>query len=91
MARGVDHVDNEVLAVLAQTLAVDSGVLRQNGDAALALLVIGVHDAIRVLAMVAKSAGLLQHSVDEGGFTVINVCDDGYVTELSVTHVWGAP
>ena len=86
MARGVDNVNNQVLAVLAQALAVNGRVLGQNGNAALALLIIGVHDAVRVFTVVTKGAGLLQHAVDQGGLAMVNVRDDGNITELGITH-----
>ena len=86
VAWGVDDVNNQVLAVLAQALAVNGRVLGQNGNAALALLIIGVHDAVRVFTVVTKGAGLLQHAVDQGGLAMVNVRDDGNITELGITH-----
>ena len=86
VTRGVNNVDDQISAVLALALAVNRSILGQNGDAALALLVVGVHDAVRVVAVFAECAGLFQHAVDEGGFAVVNVGDDGYITELSGGH-----
>ena len=86
MARGVDDVNDEVCAVFAQTLAADGRVLGQNGNAALALLIVGVHDAVRVLTVFAKSTGLLQHAVDQRGLAMVNVRDNGNITELGITH-----
>ncbi len=67
---------------------VERGILRQTGNAALALLVIGVHDAVRVLAIVAH--------VDHGKTTLVNGMLEqsgafGDVTELGVSHWGGAP
>ena len=86
VARGVNNVDDKVLAVLAQALAVNSRVLGQNGNAALTLLIVGVHDAVRVFTVVTKGAGLLQHAVDQGGLAMVNVRDNGNITELGITH-----
>src|SRR5699024_9454714 len=86
VTRGVNNVDDQISAVLALALAVNRSILGQNGDAALALLVVGGHDAVRVVAVFTECAGLLQHAVDEGGFVVVNVGDDGYITELSGGH-----
>ena len=36
--------------------------------------------------MFTECAGLLQHGVDEGGLAVVNVRNDGYITELSGGH-----
>src|SRR5699024_12813311 len=83
---GVNNGDDQTRPVLALALALNRSMLGQNGDAALALLVVGVHDAVRVVAVFTECAGLLQHAVDEGGFAVVNVGDDGYITELSVGH-----
>src|SRR5699024_2378265 len=81
-ARGVNNIDDQIGAIFTLALAVNRSVFGQNGNAALALLVIGVHDAVRVVAVFTECAGLLQHAVDEGGFAVVNVGDDGYITEL---------
>ena len=70
MAGGVDNVD---LYVVIE----DGGVLRQNGDAALALQFVGVHDALDVVLVGAKGAALLQHGVDQRGLAVVDVRDDG--------------
>jgi hypothetical protein len=72
VARGVDDVD----AVVA---VVDRRVLGEDGDAALALLVVGVHDALGVGAAAVEGAGLLQQAVDQGGLAMVDVGDDGDV------------
>ncbi len=75
VAGGVDDVD--VVAV-----PVDGGVLRQNGNTALFFLVVGVHDALVVELVTLQGAGLTQEFVDQGGFTMVNVGDDGDVTQI---------
>ena len=59
----------------------DGGVLGQNGDAALALQVIGVHDPLDDVLIGAESAALLQHSVNQRGLAVVNVGDNGDVAD----------
>ncbi|MNZ27469.1 hypothetical protein D3C78_446880 [compost metagenome] len=75
VAGGVDDVD--VVAV-----PVDGGVFRQNGNAALFFLVVGVHHALVVELVTLQGAGLAQEFVDQGGFTMVNVGDDGDVTQI---------
>ena len=72
MAGGVDDVDQSAFPG-------DRAILGENGDAAFAFQVIGVHHAFGDLLVGGKGAGLAQQFVDEGGFAMINVGDDGYV------------
>jgi hypothetical protein len=51
-------------------------VLRQDGDAALALQWIGVHDALHHDLILAERAGLPEHFVDESCLAVIDERDD---------------
>src|ERR1051325_5439334 len=60
----------------------DGGVLRQDGDAALFLQVVGVHDALVHLLVGAYGAGLLEERVDERGRAVVDVGDDGDVADV---------
>ncbi len=55
----------------------DGGVLGQNGDAALALQVVGVHDALDQVLVGAEGAALAQHGVNQRGLAVVHVGDDG--------------
>ena len=73
VARGVDDVDDHVAAV-------HGGVLRENGDALLALQIVGVHHSVGVGAAGAERAGLPQHRVDQGGLAMIDVSDDGDIS-----------
>ena len=61
---------------------VDGRVLGEDRDAALALEVVRVHDALAVLLVGAEDAALLQQGVDEGGLAVVDVGDDGDVAEV---------
>ena len=58
------------------------GVLGENGDAALALERVRVHHALLHDLILAKRAGLAEHLVDQGRLAVIDVRDDGDVTNL---------
>jgi hypothetical protein len=60
----------------------DGGVLREDGDAALALEVVGVHDALVDVLVGAEGPGLPQHRVDQGGLAVVDVGDDGDVAQV---------
>ena len=74
MAGGVDDVDLVVVVV-------ERGVLGEDGDAALALEVVGVHDALGDGFVGAEGAGLAEHGVDQGGLAVVDVGDDGDVED----------
>ena len=80
VARGVDDVEGELAPV---GHGVPHGrVLREDGDALLALQVHGVHDAVLDVGALAEGAGLPQHGVDEGGLAVVDVGDDGDVSQI---------
>ena len=56
--------------------------LRQNRDAALTLEIVRVHHALGHGLVVAKHARLPQHGVDQSGFAMIDVSDDGDVSDV---------
>jgi hypothetical protein len=69
---GIDDVD--------QGFSVpDGGVFGKDGNAALALDVVGVHDAIWDFFPFAEDSGLSEEGVYKGGFAVIDVSYDGDV------------
>ena len=72
MSEGVRLVD----------LVTDRRVLGEDGDAALPLEVIGVHDALVHLLVGADGAGLLEESVDERGLPMVDVGDDGHIADV---------
>src|SRR3546814_13578855 len=63
VARGVDDVD-------AVVLPANGGVLGQDGNAALALLIVGIHDAFDVAGAFAERAGLLQQTIHQSGVAI---------------------
>jgi len=76
VARGVDDVNAGVLSDSARAL-------REDGNAVLAILIVGVHSAFRDLLVFAKGAGPVQQSIEQGGFAVIDVRDDRDVAYIT--------
>ena len=72
----------------------EGDVLGQDGDAALALEVVGVEDqavlaALELLQLAgAEQAGLAQHLIDQGRLAVVDVGDDGHVANIGAFHAW---
>jgi DNA-binding IclR family transcriptional regulator len=79
VARRVNDVDLDALVVAG-------AVFGQNRDAALALNVAAVHDALRHDLVVAESAALAQHGVHQRRFAVVNMGDDGDVAQIVTNH-----
>ena len=79
VAGGIDDVD-------AGIAVADGGILGKDGNAALPLQVVGVHDAIHRLLIGAVSTALLEHLVHQRGLAVVNVGDDGNVAKFFVSH-----
>ena len=75
VARRIDDVD-------AHVLPNDRSRLGENGDAALALEVVRIHDPLGDALIVAERARLLQKPVDERRLAVVDVGDDRDVTKL---------
>ena len=75
VTRRVDNVDLRVAVA-------HGGVLGQDRDAALALQIVGVHDALDDFLMLAICTALLEHFVDQRGLAVVNVGDDGDVSQF---------
>ncbi len=75
MTRRVDNVDFNILIKYSR-------VFGQNGNAALPLNVIGIHDALLHRLIFPKNAGLLQKLVDQRCFSVINVGNNCYISNI---------
>ena len=82
VAGGIDDVD-------AHALVVYGGVLGKNGDAALALQIVGIHHALGHLLVFAEHAALLEHLVHQRGLAVVHVGDDGDVANVVSYDVHG--
>jgi hypothetical protein len=77
-----------VSTMLILVAVVDRGVLGQDGDAALALQLVRVHDPLRDLLVGAEGAAW-RSMASTGGLAVVDVGDDGDVAdfhELLGTH-----
>ena len=79
VARSVDDVDLDVLVL-------NGDVLGQDGDAALALLVVGVKNTVLDLLVCTEGIRGAQQLVHEGGLAVVDVRDDGDVAEVLLAH-----
>ena len=77
VARRVDDVD-------VRAFVVDRAVLREDRDAALALEIVGIHDPLGHLLVLAEGSGLPQQLVDQRGLAVVDVRDDGDVAQWAL-------
>ena len=73
MSRGVYDVDLDILVA-------HGGVFGEDGDPALTLECVAVHDALLGRLIFAVGAALLEQFIDQGGLTVVNVCDNGDIS-----------
>ena len=80
VAGRVDEVQRDLGAVGPDVG--DGRVLGEDRDPAFAFLVHRVHDSVGDGLMRGEHAGLTQQSVDEGGLAVVNVRDDGDVSDI---------
>ena len=68
---------------------VDGDVLGQDRDAALALQVVGVEDAIALVSCAARNwPRLAEHRVDQRRLAVVDVGDDGHVADVFASNHW---
>ena len=79
VAGGIDDVDLDVVII-------DGNVLGENGDAALALLIVGVEHAVLHLLVGAKGAGGAQQLVAQSSLAMVDVGDDGDVSQVLYAH-----
>ena len=75
VARRIDDINSI-------TVPLERGVLRANRNSFFPLEVHRIHHPLFDLLVGAKSAGLAQQLIDKGGLAVINVRNDGNVTNL---------
>ena len=78
MPGGIHNVD-------ARAAVAHRRVLAQDGDATLALEIVGVHNALDVLFASAQHARVTQHLVDQRCLAVVNVRDDGDVSNVHLS------
>ena len=79
VAGGVDDIDLVVLVV-------DGSVLGQNGDAAFTLQVAGVHNTVLGCLVFTVDTALLQQLINQGGFTMVNVGNNGNITDIFLRY-----
>ena len=70
VAGGVDDVDSVAAPI-------DRGAFGEDGDAAFAFDLVGIHRPLGHPLIVAKGAGLAKESVDQRGFAVVDMGDNG--------------
>jgi len=61
-------------------------IFRQNGDTTFSFQCIGVHDTFCDCLILPKHTALLQHLIHEGGFSVVNVCNDCNISQIFSQH-----
>ena len=96
VAGRVDDVDRhtvrEAEGLSRGTPVVHGCVLGQDGDALLPLKVSGIHDALTLLfdgVTFGEGAGLPEHRVNQRGLPMIDVCDDGDISQVRTRgHMW---
>ena len=76
VARCIDDVDMHAFII-------HGAVLGQDGDTALFFQVVAVHHALGDMFIGSKRACLAQQLVHQSGLAVVNVGDDGDITELA--------
>ena len=81
VARSVDHVDLDALVL-------NGDVLGKDGDAALALLVVRVEDALLHLLVGTEGVRRTQELVAQGSLTMVDVGDDCNVSQVLLTHMF---
>ena len=79
VARSIHDVDLHILIL-------DGGVLGQDGDAPLALQVVGVHNALHHGLIFPVHAGLLEHLIHQSGLAMVNVGNYGNISQFFVLH-----
>ena len=84
---GVDDVDRDAfgMAVLLGERAgvLHRRVLRQDGDALLALQIVGIHHAVGDLLALGEHVRLLEHRVHQRGLAVIDVRHDRHISNIA--------
>ncbi len=63
-------------------------ILRHDGNPPLFFKIHGVHDPLCDLLILPEGASLLEHGIDEGCFTVINVGDDDNISNVLFSQVY---
>ena len=75
VARGINDVDTGLAPLNCCRLC-------HNGNAAFAFQIVAVHGAFINALVVTIDARLAEHRIDEGGFAMVNVSDDGDIAQV---------
>ena len=79
VARSIHNVDLGVAVG-------DGGVFGQDGDATFPLQIAGVHHPLYDRLVVSVHTALLEHGVYQGGFAVVNMGDNGDISQFRLLH-----
>ena len=80
VSRGVDDVDFGAFIV-------DCRIFREDGDASFTLEVSVVHNTVLYRLVVTEGTALLEHLVNQSGLSMVNVRDDGDISQIGSNHV----
>ena len=83
VARRIDNVD-------ARAVPDDRGDLSEDGDAALALEIVGIHSALGHPLVLAEGARLLEKPVDEGRLPMVDMGNDGDIAKIHGVKITSA-
>ena len=75
MSRSINDIDPVVIPAKRR-------VLRENGNTAFFFQVIGVHDALDFAEAFTQRAGLFQQFVHQCGFAMVDMGNNGYVSQV---------
>ena len=77
VSRRVDDIDLYIIICY-------SGIFRKNRNTPLSFEIVGIHDSLHYRLVFAVDAALLEHFIHECRLAVIDVCDDGDVSEIRI-------
>jgi len=79
---GVDDVERDATLRCPRARVPDRGVFRQDGDALFTLKIHRIQNPLGDILIGAKGACLPKHGIDQRGLSVVNVGDDGNVSQI---------
>ena len=80
MTWGVDDIDFCILIK-------NSSIFGENGDSSFSLNVVGVHDSLSYFLIGTEHTALFQKLIDQSGFTMVYMSDDGNVSYIFSLHI----
>ncbi len=75
-----------MMLIFTGALIGDGDVFGQDRDAAFAFEIVAVENLIPDELGFAVTSALMQHAIDQAGFAVVDVCDDGHIADVGATH-----